>query len=178
VAVAFAFLRAINTGGRRLTNDALLAPFRQLGLDEPRAYQASGNVVFRTDRDLDDLEEELASVSARAYGFDVPVFLRSDAELRAVTAAVPFSAEQLAATERRAQVTFLASTPDEDRWSEVLDLTPAEDLVALHERQWYWLPRAGVSTSLLPVSRIERILGPMTMRTVATLDRLITRFGA
>jgi hypothetical protein len=49
--------------------------------------------------------------------------------------------------------------------------------VALHDRQWFWLPRAGVSTSMLPVSRIERILGPMTMRTVATVERLVARFG-
>jgi uncharacterized protein (DUF1697 family) len=123
------------------------------------------------------LEGELAAVLAAAYGFEVPVFLRSGAELRAVTAAAPFGADQLAATEGKAQVTFLATAPDEDRWAEVLDLAPAEDLVALHDRQWFWLPRAGVSTSMLPVSRIERILGPMTMRTVATVERLVARFG-
>jgi uncharacterized protein (DUF1697 family) len=177
VAVAFAFLRAINTGGRRLTNEALLAPFRDLGLVEPQAYQASGNVAFRTDRDLGELERELDTVLASAYGFEVAVFLRGDAELHALLNAVPFTVEQLEGTQGRAQLTFLTVAPDTSRWAEVLALVPPGDLVSVHGPHWFWLPPAGVSTSELPVSRIERILGPMTMRTVATVERLVTRFA-
>ena len=55
----FVFLRAINTGGRRLTNDELLAPFDALGLTDAAAYQAAGNVTFRSDRPTDDLKAAL-----------------------------------------------------------------------------------------------------------------------
>jgi uncharacterized protein (DUF1697 family) len=44
----YAFLRAINTGNRRLSNEQLLAPFLELGFTDVAAYQAAGNVTFRS----------------------------------------------------------------------------------------------------------------------------------
>jgi uncharacterized protein (DUF1697 family) len=173
----FAFLRAINTGGRRLTNDELLAPFRTIGLDEVAAYQAAGNVTFRVDREPAEVRAELGSVLAAAYGFDAPVFVRAADELRDCVAALPFAAEALAATEGKAQISFLDAAPTTDQVASALDLVPADDLVVFAGRHWFWLPRAGISTSALPVSKVERIVGPMTMRTVATVERMLGRFG-
>ncbi len=123
----FAFLRAINTGGRRLTNDRLLAPFRDLGLDDVAAYQAAGNVAFRTDRSADDLEADLEDVLAAAYGFDVPVFVRSADELTRVVGDLPFTPADLAASQGKVQITFMRSAPDPDRLAQALALVPAED---------------------------------------------------
>ncbi len=173
----FAFLRAINTGGRRLTNEELLAPFRTIGLADVAAYQAAGNVTFRADRDPDEIQVELGPVLAAAYGFDAPVFVRTTVELRAGVADLPFAPEVLAATQGKAQITFLDAVPTPDQVASALDLVPAEDQVVFVGRHWFWLPRAGISTSALPVSKIERIVGPMTMRTVATVERMLARFG-
>ena len=178
MAQQFAFLRAINTGGRRLTNDQLLAPFRDLGLEDVAAYQAAGNVAFRSARPAVDLEGELELVLAAAYGFEVPVFVRTSAELQAVVADLPFSSSDLDASQGKAQITFLRSTPTADVVAEAMALVPAEDRVAFVGREWFWLPRTGVSDSLLPVTRIERIVGPMTMRTVGTVERMLARFPA
>jgi len=41
-----AFLRGINLGGRRVTNDRLREPFEALGLEGVATYRASGNVIF------------------------------------------------------------------------------------------------------------------------------------
>lgn len=173
-----AFLRAINTGGRRLSNDQLLAPFRDHGLEEVAAYQAAGNVTFLAGGDPVALEGELEPLLSAAYGFDAPVFVRTADELRERVATVPFSADELAATEGRTQITFLASAPGADQVAEALALVPAEDRVEFVDREWFWLPRAGVSTSTLPVTKIERIVGPMTMRTVGTVERLLARLDA
>lgn len=170
-----AFLRAINTGGRRLSNDALLEPFRAAGLDDVGAYQAAGNVTFLADRDPAALEAELAPMLRDAYGFDAPVFVRTAGELDAQISALPFTAADIGATEGRAQITFLATRPSSAQIDDVFGLVPEEDRVAFVERAWFWLPRAGVSTSALPVVRIERILGPMTMRTVGTVERLLAK---
>ncbi|HSP04111.1 MAG TPA: DUF1697 domain-containing protein [Acidimicrobiales bacterium] len=170
-----AFLRAINTGGRRLSNDALLEPFRAAGLDDVGAYQAAGNVTFLADRDPESLEAGLAPLLRAAYGFEAPVFVRTADELGARISALPFTAADLDATEGRTQITFLASPPSPAQIDDVLGLVPDEDRVAFVEREWFWLPRAGVSTSALPVVRIERILGPMTMRTVGTVERLLAK---
>lgn len=170
----FAFLRAINTGGRRLRNDELLAPFHDLGLDDVAAYQAAGNVTFRGDPpDAVTIEDALAD----AYGFEAPVFLRDAAQLRSVVDGQPFSDEQLAATEGRVQVTFLREEPSVAIRAAVDAEVPGDDHVVVAGTVWYWLPVAGVSSSQLPVGTIERLTGPSTMRTLGTLDRMLTRFG-
>lgn len=174
----FAFLRAINTGGRRLTNDQLLEPFHAAGLDDVGAYQAAGNVAFLADRKPADLEVELAALLSAAYGFDAPVFVRTADELRARTMVLPFTADDLATTEGRTQITFMGSIPSTGQVADALALVPEEDRVVFVEREWLWLPRAGVSDSALPVTRIERIVGPMTMRTVGTVQRMLAKFGA
>ena len=174
----FAFIRAINTGGRRLTNSALLAPFHAAGFDAVGAYQAAGNVAFRADRDPELVESELVALLTEAYGFDAPTFVRSAVDLKACLAALPFSAEALARTQGRSQVTFLASAPAAAAVATVRSLVPDEDLVEFSGREWFWLPRAGVSESKLPVTQIERIVGPMTMRTVGTIERMLAKFSS
>jgi uncharacterized protein (DUF1697 family) len=173
----FAFVRAINTGGRRLTNEQVLAPFLEAGLDDVHAYQAAGNVAFRSDRSAAELERELAGRLGASYGFDAPTFVRPTDEVRLAIRGLTFPAEALAASQGKAQVTFLARTPTPDQVEATSALVPPEDHVIFAGRQWFWLPRAGVSDSMLPVSRIEGILGPMTMRTVGTVERMLAKFG-
>lgn len=50
-----AFLRGMNLGGRRLTNDELRAAVTACGCDDVETYQASGNVVLRDARPHDEL---------------------------------------------------------------------------------------------------------------------------
>ena len=57
-------------------------------------------------------------------------------------------------------------------------MVPVEDRVVVSGREWYWLPVEGVSTSTLPVSRIEALLGEMTMRTLGTVARMHAEFGS
>lgn len=170
-----AFIRAINTGGRRLTNADLLRPFHALGLSDAAAYQAAGNIVFTSADHPFDLETELAAALGEAYGFAAPTFVRTLAHLRSCVTDLPFPTEVVTSTEGRTQITFLAETPGADQISDALALVPDEDHVAFVGREWYWLPRAGVSESQLPVTRIERIVGPMTMRTVGTVERLVAK---
>lgn len=172
----FAFIRAINTGTRRLTNQQVIAPFVAAGLGEPAAYQAAGNVAFLSDEEPADLEVRLESVLADAYGFEAPTFVRSVDEIRQVTDHVPFTEDELAATEGRVQVAFLRSEPGPDVRAAVGGLTPPDELAAFHARHWLWLPAAGISTSTMPVGEVERALGPMTIRTLGTIERMLAKF--
>ncbi|HSL74896.1 MAG TPA: DUF1697 domain-containing protein [Ilumatobacteraceae bacterium] len=173
----FAFIRAINTGGRRLTNAQLLHPFRAAGLDDVDAYQAAGNVAFRSGRAPAELERELHEALSAAYGFDAPVFVRSATELRPTVTEPPFPAEVLARATGKMQITFMASAPSATQIDDALALVPAGDHVVFVDREWLWLPVAGVGESNLPVTGIERIVGAMTMRTVGTVERMLARFG-
>lgn len=171
----FAFLRAINTGNRRLSNEQLLAPFEAMGFGDVAAYQAAGNVTFRSDAKVD--ERPIEAVLATAYGFATPAFVRSSAELAAIVAAEPFTPEAIAATAGNVQVAFLRVAPAEGQRHAVAELVPAEDQVRLIGREWYWLPVAGISASKLPVGRIEGVLGEMTIRTLGTVLRISAKFA-
>ena len=172
----FAFLRAINTGNRRLTNEQLLAPFVESGFTDVAAYQAAGNVTFRCDDPGAAVQERLDAVLADAYGFETPTFVRSAAQVGAIVAAQPFSAAAIAATAGKVQVTFLRTEPPPDVIGRLVDLVPEEDLVRVVGREWFWLPIEGVSASRLPVREIEALLGEMTMRTLGTVERMSTRY--
>ena len=170
----FAFLRAVNTGTRRLTNQQLLAPFVELGFTDVAAYQAAGNVTFRTVGDVD--EGRIEQALAAAYGFDVPTFVRSAADVDAIVGIEPFSPSEIESTAGKIQVALLRSAPSTDQLAAMEAITPAEDRIRVVGREWYWLPVGGISTSALPVVRIERLLGEMTMRTIGTLERMVSRF--
>lgn len=172
----FAFLRAINTGNRRLTNVQLLAPFSELGFTEVAAYQAAGNVTFRCADDDDAAEARIEAALADAYGFDTPTFVRTAIEAEAIVAAQPFAADELAASVGKVQVAFLRAAPSPAAMDQAMALVPPEDRVLVSGRHWYWLPAAGVSDSQLPVKAVEAVLGEMTMRTLGTLQRISAKF--
>lgn len=173
----YAFLRAINVGERRLSNEELLEPFVRAGFADVAAYQAAGNIAFRRDDDAHVDVAALEAALAEAYGFETPVFVRRSDELRAIVDASPFTDAELAATEGRVQVTFLRNAPDEQAIASVAEVVPTDDRVVVSGREWFWLPRSGVSTSQLSVGGIERIVGPMTMRTLGTVHRMLAKFG-
>ena len=172
----FAFLRAINTGTRRLTNEQLLAPFIDLGFDDAAAYQAAGNVTFRAGELID--ERSIEQALQAAYGFDAPTFVRSAAEVDAVVRAEPFSQSEIATTAGKVQVAFLRDEPTPQAIARLAELVPDDDRVRVIGREWYWLPVEGVSTSTLPVGQIETLFGEMTMRTVGTVSRMAAKFRA
>jgi len=50
------------------------------------------------------------------------------------------------------------------------------DLLALHGTELYWLPSGGTQQSSLDMKTIDRVLGPMTMRTQGTISQLHQKF--
>ena len=82
-----ALLRGINVGGNRIIKmEALRAIFEEAGARDVRTYIQSGNVVFSHARPTSARFEKAI---AAAVGFDVPVVLRTAAELAAL--AHPFA---------------------------------------------------------------------------------------
>ncbi len=58
----------------------------------------------------------------------------------------------------------------------MLALATAQDRLALGERELYWLPSAGVLDSPLDLEAIEGLLGSYTMRTMGTVEGLVTKY--
>lgn len=166
-----AFLRGMNLGGRRLTNDELVTAVRACGCDDVAAYQASGNVVCNDDRGAPELAGALEQGLADELGYPVPVFVRAAEEVRAIAHATPFTADQLA-PRGTPQVVFLQQPPSRDALEEVERLVPPDDVLVAVGRELHWLPAAGVGRSTMDFRRLDEVTGGTTVRTHGTVQRL------
>jgi uncharacterized protein (DUF1697 family) len=85
------FLRGINVGGHTAKKETLLRAFNELGFSNVDTYKQSGNVVFDSkDTDKAALSAKIEDKLKTTLGFDVPVFLRTIAELKALVVADHF----------------------------------------------------------------------------------------
>jgi uncharacterized protein (DUF1697 family) len=175
-----AFLRGMNLGRRRIANTELAACFGALGLEAPTPFLASGNVVFDTEEDPapEALAERIESGLTEALGFDVPVFLRSAAEVRRIADHRPFAPEILAASKGKLQVCLLGAEPRAAARRQILGHATDEDRLDLRGRELYWLPSGGILESELDLAAIGAVVGPSTMRTHNTVSRLAAKFLA
>ena len=82
--VLISMLRGVNVGGHnQIKMEALRTLYEQLGMQDPRTYVQSGNVVLRTkERDLRRLTKLLEDGIERSFGFRPDVILRTASELR------------------------------------------------------------------------------------------------
>ncbi len=109
-----AFLRGMNLGGRRIKNDELRREFEVLGFADVACFRASGNVIFGAEEgDEVELTSRIEAGLEESLGYEVPVFLRSADELRAIAASEPFEASLVAASKGKLQVAFLLDAADE-----------------------------------------------------------------
>jgi uncharacterized protein (DUF1697 family) len=171
-----AFLRGMNLGKRRIKNEELRAEFEQLGFAGVATFRASGNVIFESDEKSEAaLTETIEAGLADSLGYDVPVFLRSGAEVAAIAAQEPFGADQVAASKGKLQVSLLLSKPKAAAKQEVLALASDEDLLAIEGRELYWLPSGGILDSALDQKAIAAALGISTTRTMGTIEQIAAK---
>jgi uncharacterized protein (DUF1697 family) len=176
-----AFLRGMNVGGHRITNDELRARFEELGLDEVRTFRASGNVIFAAagEEPEDELSARIEAGLAAALGYEVPVFLRSASEIETIAAHRPFAESLIEASKGKPQVVMLTARPAARARKEVLALADEdEDKLAFGERELHWLPSGGILDSELDFKTIGRLLGPVTTRTKGTIEQLAAKHFA
>lgn len=106
--VYVALLRAVNVGGTsKLPMADLKRIAEELGLDAPRTYIASGNLLFRSKDGEAKVKGRLEAALSNHLGKPAAVMVRTAAEMAAVVEANPFKD----APGRRVLATFLASKP-------------------------------------------------------------------
>lgn len=87
----FAFLRGVNVGGRVLKMDLLTKYFVVLGFKDAKTFIQSGNVVFTSpEKDAKALASKIEKKLLKELGYEVPTFLRTEAELGALVKLAPF----------------------------------------------------------------------------------------
>lgn len=171
-----AFLRGINLGGRRVTNDELREHFEALGLEGVSPYLASGNVVF------DDpgsgraaLERRVEAHLEKTLGYPVHTLVRSMHELQDVLRS---DAVAGAPEDTNVYITFLRGEPDTGTAGRLTALATADDRLLPLEREIVWHRRGGIADAPITTREWERALGgpEHTRRSVNTLRRLVAKF--
>lgn len=171
----FAFLRAINVGGRTVKMERLAAIFHDLDLDAVETFIASGNVVFESaERDEAALVRRIESALESALGYRSDTFLRSRDELAAIAATRPFGAEP----EGTVHVGLLTREPSAAAARAVGALSTDDDVLAVVGREVWWLARAGMGRSAVTGAKLEKTLGlSTTLRNLNTIDRLLAKYA-
>jgi uncharacterized protein (DUF1697 family) len=174
-----AFLRGMNLGNRRLKNEELRAEFEALRFEQVATFRASGNVIFDADGKSEAaLRKKIEAGLGEGLGYEVPVFLRSCAEVSTIAAQEPFAAKLVAASKGKLQVSMLAKKPADTDRKAVLALETDDDLLAIEERELYWLPSGGTIDSDLDLKAIDKALGKGTMRTMGTIEQIAAKHCA
>jgi uncharacterized protein (DUF1697 family) len=172
-----AFIRAINIGGRRISNADLAAHFEALGFDGAAVYQAAGNVVLDTDdEDAARVTRAIDEGLTGRLGYDCLTYLRTADEVRAIAEAEPFGSD--VASGRKMHVALLEKLPAKKVADQVLALGTDDDRLAFGARELYWLPKGRMMESDLDLRALEKLAGGWTMRTKGTIERIAARYFA
>lgn len=172
-----ALFRGINVGGNnKLPMAELRAMASQLGLENPRTYIASGNLVFGSGKDAAELEAMLAGAIKQRFGFAPLIIMRSVRQLKEALATNPFAGR---VTEGKQLHLFLLDEPA-DKYDEakLRDLAVESEDFALIGNVFYLFAPDGIGRSKL----VEK-MGPffpkrMTARNLNSVEAVIAMASA
>ncbi|MFN7956752.1 MAG: DUF1697 domain-containing protein [Holophagaceae bacterium] len=169
----FAFLRALNVGGHTVTMARLRELFEDLGLKRVETFIASGNVVFDGGTSSKAaLRKRIEGHLAKALGYEVATFLRSERELAALVRGCPFSPAEVAAA-RALNVAFLQEPLTGEGLARLQTLSTEVDALSAKGREVWWLCQAKQSESTFSNAAFEKATGvKATFRGFNTLQRL------
>jgi uncharacterized protein (DUF1697 family) len=139
-------LRAVNLGKRQLRMEDLRRIATDLGLDSPRTFIASGNLLFRSDSDEPSLKSLLEAALVEHMGATVGVMIRTAAEIEQVADANPFKEEP----GNRVAAIFLDRAPPPDALDQAKNVK--NERMALGTREIYVYYPAGQADTKLKIA--------------------------
>ena len=169
-----ALLRGINVGGHRKVPMADLASLIAVaGALRPRTYIQSGNVVFwHPEADREVLARDLETRIAAAFGFAVPVVLRTLSELHTAVAASPFLAR--GEDSEALYLGFLSRQPEPARVDSLDPRRGAPDEFGVVGSDVHILIRGSFATTKLSNAWFDsRLAAVCTVRNWRTVQALI-----
>jgi uncharacterized protein (DUF1697 family) len=141
-------LRGINLGStRRVPMAALRQLMGQNGFDDVKTYVQSGNIVVETKLSPAATERRCHELISEHFGFDVPIVVRTRADLAKVVKRNPLG--DVADNFKRYQVSFLSQPLDQQTLEQLRGLAVEPERFVAHGRELYaWHPE-GVARSKL-----------------------------
>ena len=164
-------LRGINVSGQKKIRMAdLKSLYKSQGLAEVQTYVQSGNVVFDSEeQDIAKLRKSIETQIEKAYGFSVPLLIRSSDDFRRIIESHPFAGEEPV----RVLVTFLYEHPEGSKWNDLNHYKDKVDEFALGEQEIFLFCPGGYGKSKLSNNFFENKLGVIaTTRNWKTVNAL------
>ena len=173
----FAFLRAINVGGRNIAMAELRRVFQGLGLKEVETFIASGNVIFHSDAtDLRRLELAIEDALRGPLGYEVSTFIRTEKELTAIAKYEPFKKSHLQ-NAAAVNVGFLVEPPSPAAKKLITAFKSKIDDFHVCGREVYWLSQTRQSDSKFNNVHFEKAINARaTWRGINTVRRLAAKY--
>ena len=160
-----AFLRAINVGGHTVKMDHLRSLFADMGLPGAQTFIASGNVIFSCRKSEAQVKAVLEARLEDYAGKKMGVFVRTAAEMAAISANNPFPD----APANRIMAFFLDAAPPRDAIDHVVGRK--DERIALGIREIYVHYGEGMGKSKLRIPAAKAGTA-RNMNTVAKLAEI------
>ena len=138
-----ALLRAVNVGGRKLAMADLKRIASEAGLDNPKTFIASGNLLFASEETESAVARLLEARLKEHMKAEVPVLVRTADEMAAVAKANPFPD----ADGSKVAAIFLKNAPPKDALEKASGI--ADEKLALGAREIYVHYPSGMGRSKL-----------------------------
>lgn len=171
-------LRGINVSGhRKLPMKELKALYGSLGFTEVQTYIQSGNAVFRASGTAAKLAEQIEEAIRAQYGYEVPVIVVTQQELRAIVEENPFLGERDIETDKL-HVTLLAEKPGNEAAAKLVDIDYSPDRFVLSGKAVYLYCPGGYGNTKLSNAFFENKLKvKATTRNWKTMNTLLDMMG-
>jgi uncharacterized protein (DUF1697 family) len=175
--IYIALLRGINVGGKNIIKMAELKhTFEAMCLLQVQTYIQSGNVLFQSEEEEAPLRKRIELGIESAFGFSVPVVLRTVDELQRIVSNCPFSEEEVRAAEASSEgeslyVSFLLQEPSPEGVERLTAFKSESDKYQIEGREVFLLFRQSIRNSKL-ANKLHKLDVPGTVRKWKTINKL------
>jgi uncharacterized protein (DUF1697 family) len=169
--IYIALLRGINVGGHNIIK---MTDLKQLlgtmGLNNVQTYIQSGNIVFESDMESDELSQQIGQQIEDTFGFSVPVILRTSKEWGKMIDNCPYPIETLADGES-VHLTLLSGIPSQEALTKLQNFQSGVDQYTIKDKDIYLFLRQNFRDSKLPL-QLQKLGVSATIRNWKTTMKL------
>ena len=168
-------LRGINViGQKKILMTDLKSLYEKLKFKDVSTYIQSGNVVFKSEETLTDLElaQKIEKAIYKKYNFQVPVIIRREEELKKIILSNPFLKEKNIDL-KKLHVTFLGEIPAKTNIESIKNLDFSPDQFSIAGKEIYLhIPESYGETKLSNNFFEKRLKVSATTRNWNTVNKL------
>ncbi|WP_284463701.1 DUF1697 domain-containing protein [Chryseobacterium sp.] len=170
-----AFLRGVNVKGTNMKMADVCQVFKDAGMKEVSSILASGNIVFSSDKSVDDLKKILEKAMSEYFSYEAFLFVKSQEETEMFWNSIPFEKNEnlhiyafvgMSGVENTLMEEFQKATQTEDEKAEIVN-----DI-------FYWQVSKGNTLD----STFGKVLGKkslkdqFTSRNTNTFEKILKKF--